>query len=95
MREAVERIRLRSGKIHSAASFQSIYYWQDMQQILTEWSSMQTDTESSDLEAAQRMIASVGEFPFFGILIDLAGKPAAAAGGFPLSEDTLNSMSAT
>lgn len=33
MRDTVERIRLQSGKIHSAASFQSIYYWQDVQKL--------------------------------------------------------------
>ena len=40
MREAVERIRIQCGKINSAVSFQSLYYRQDMQQILAEWNRM-------------------------------------------------------
>ena len=49
---------------------------------------MEPDAEDSDPEAAQRMIDTVGTFPFEGIAFYLNGKPAAAAGGFPLSPET-------
>ena len=63
---------------------------QDMRQILTEWTAMQPDSSHSEYPAAARMLDSVGRMPFSGVIVYLDGAPAAAAGGFPLSDDTFD-----